>query len=137
MNVDRDIHFKWVDDDIIVEPRSVTARDYMDILLTWMESKLNDESIFSTQAKAQFPRSFLPLVKKMFARMFRVYAHIYYMHYAKFKTHDLHMQLNTSFQYCIYFILEFNLVSIRDLSYCHDVFTVMGIPLKSKYTTQL
>merc|ERR1712032_864779 len=55
--------------------------DYVDRLFTWIEDQLNDERIFPTTLEAHFPANFKQRVSRIFRRLFRVYAHIYYSHF--------------------------------------------------------
>lgn len=47
------------------------------LLMASIEKQVNDETIFPSDPKVPFPSNFMKIVKKIFTRLFRVYAHIY------------------------------------------------------------
>lgn len=51
-----------------------------------------------------FPKTFLSVVKVIFKRLFRVYAHIYHSHFQHIMALGLEYHLNTCFKHFIYFI---------------------------------
>jgi MOB kinase activator 1 len=61
-----------------------------------------------------FPKSFPALVRQIFKRMYRVYAHIYCHHYPVIRELGLEPHLNTSFKQYVLFIDEHSLASGRD-----------------------
>jgi len=61
-----------------------------------------------------FPKSFPSLVRQIFKRMYRVYAHIYCHHYPVIRELGLEPHLNTSFKQYVLFIDEHNLASGKD-----------------------
>jgi hypothetical protein len=52
--------------------------------MTWVQSQLDDESIFPSKIGVPFPKTFPSVVKNIFKRLFRVYAHIYHSHFRMF-----------------------------------------------------
>jgi len=63
-----------------------------------------------------FPKNFPTLVKNIFKRLFRVYAHIYHSHFPKIVSLGEEAHLNTSFKHFIYFVQEFSLVDKKELA---------------------
>lgn len=61
-----------------------------------------------------FPKSFPALIRQIFKRMYRVYAHIYCHHYPVIRELGLEPHLNTSFKQYVLFIDEHSLASGRD-----------------------
>lgn len=55
------------------------------------------------------------MVKTIFKRLFRIYAHIYYSHFNKIVSLGEEPHLNTCFKHYYYFIGEFNLVDKKEL----------------------
>jgi hypothetical protein len=49
--------------------------------MTWIQELIEDESSFPSKTGTAFPKTFLATVKKIFTRLFRVYAHIYHSHF--------------------------------------------------------
>mmetsp|Transcript_31683 Transcript_31683/g.77257 ORF Transcript_31683/g.77257 Transcript_31683/m.77257 type:complete len:238 (+) Transcript_31683:109-822(+) len=111
-----DKKYAWKDGVKILKPIECCAPDYVDYLMEWTESQLNDESIFPLQAGAKFPKNFHEIIKTIFKRLFRIYAHIYHAHFEKILTLNAEAHLNTCFKHFLYFVLEFKLVNKKDMS---------------------
>ncbi|KAF4359399.1 hypothetical protein F8388_017410 [Cannabis sativa] len=75
--------YRWADGVQIKKPIEVSAPKYVEYLMDWIESQLDDESIFPQKLGAPFPTNFREVVKTIFKRLFRVYAHIYHSHFQK------------------------------------------------------
>ncbi len=61
----------------------VTAPQYVEYLMTWVQSCLDNDKLFPARVDVPFPKHFESVVKQIFKRLFRVYAHIYYSHFQK------------------------------------------------------
>jgi len=70
-----------------------------------------------------FPKNFLSLVKNIFKRLFRVYAHIYHSHFPKIVSLGEEAHLNTSFKHFIYFVKEFELIDKKELAPLQELIT--------------
>ncbi len=57
----------------------------------------------------------MQVVKVIFKRLFRVYAHIYHSHFERIVTLGAEAHLNTCFKHFIFFVIEFELVESREL----------------------
>ena len=76
-----------------------------------------------------FPKNFLQSVKVIFTRLFRIFAIVYYHHYAQLEESGAVSHLNTSFKHFIFFIWEYDLVAeaeqealqdiIKEIRLCH------------------
>eukprot|EP01106_Pelomyxa_sp_JSP_P002035 TRINITY_DN1307_c0_g2_i1.p1 TRINITY_DN1307_c0_g2~~TRINITY_DN1307_c0_g2_i1.p1 ORF type:complete len:219 (+),score=65.61 TRINITY_DN1307_c0_g2_i1:94-750(+) len=93
-----------------------SAPDYVDNLMNWVQAQLDDETIFPSKIGVPFPSGFQKVVKTIFKRLFRVYAHIYYSHFPKIVSLGEEAHLNTSFKHFIYFVNEFNLIDKKELA---------------------
>jgi len=95
----------------------VSAPEYIDYLMTWVQRLLDDESVFPSKIGVPFPKDFLKIIKQIYKRLFRVYAHIYHSHF-KVIVHELgeEKHLNTSFKHFIYFVKQFDLVDNKELA---------------------
>lgn len=91
-------------------PKAVSAPRYVDLLMTWVQTQLDDEKLFPTQLGVPFPADFLKRVQDIFKRLFRVYAHIYYHHFDKMSQLGAEPHLNTCFKHYMYFVEEFKLI---------------------------
>lgn len=65
-------------------------------------------------AGVPFPKSFSSLLRQIFKRLYRVYAHIYCHHYPVVVHLGLEPHLNTSFKHYVLFIDEHKLASGKD-----------------------
>ncbi|KAJ6913882.1 MOB kinase activator-like 1A isoform X1 [Populus alba x Populus x berolinensis] len=75
--------YRWADGVTIKKPIEVSAPKYVEYLMDWIEAQLDDELIFPQKLGAPFPPNFQDVVKTIFKRLFRVYAHIYHSHFQK------------------------------------------------------
>ncbi len=60
------------------KPVRLPACDYIDEVMRATEDALGNEAVFPTAPGAPFPRTFRAEVEKIFKRLFRVFAHIYF-----------------------------------------------------------
>jgi len=107
--------YLWADENI-KKPIKVSAVEYVDYLMNWIQKLLDDEEIFPSRVDVPFPKNFKDIIKQIFKRLFRVYAHIYYSHFDKIVTLGEEAHLNTNFKHFYYFICEFNLVEKAEMT---------------------
>jgi len=112
--------YLWADD-ATKKPVKVSAPEYVDNLMNWIQSQLDDESIFPSKIENPFPKHFHQVVKNIFKRLFRVYAHIYYSHFQKIVNLDVEAHLNTCFKHFYYFSQEFDLIEKKELAPLQDL----------------
>ena len=117
MNAGSKYEYHWADGKAIKKAIRVSAPEYIDYLMTWILKQLDDETIFPSKIGTNFPKQFGSIVKTIFKRMFRVYAHIYHSHF-RVIVHELgeEAHLNTSFKHFMYFVQEFGLVDKKELA---------------------
>ena len=96
--------YLWADGHNVKTPLKVSAGEYIDFLMTWVENQLNNEKIFPCAIGVPFPKNFMNIVKVIFKRLFRVYAHIYHTHFQHIMLLGAETHLNTCFKHFIYFI---------------------------------
>jgi len=108
--------YHWADGTTIKKAIKVSAPEYVDYLMSWTQNQLDDETIFPSKIGVPFPPKFQSLVRNIFKRLFRVYAHIYHSHFPKIVSLGEEAHLNTSFKHFIYFVQEFNLVEKKELA---------------------
>ncbi|XP_062091162.1 MOB kinase activator-like 1A isoform X2 [Humulus lupulus] len=121
MNAGPVYSYKWADGVTIKEPIKVSAPKYVEYLMDWIEVQLDDESIFPQRLGAPFPPNFPDVVKTIFKRLFRVYAHIYHSHFEKILSLKEEAHLNTCFKHFVLFVWEFQLIDKRQLDPLHDL----------------
>lgn len=140
--------YRWADGVQIKKPISVSAPKYVEFLMDWIEAQLDDESIFPqklgilcisgsnrisnfffyfsvalyflffTLSGTPFPPNFRDVVKTIFKRLFRVYAHIYHSHFQMIVSLKEEAHLNTCFKH---FIL-FTCVSFLNFNCCYSCY---------------
>lgn len=114
MNAGADYEYLWADGTTHKTPIKVAAREYVDLLMTWIEGQINDGELFPTSVDVPFPRKFQDAVRVIFKRLFRVYAHIYYQHFERVISLGAEAHLNTCFKHFIFFIIQFDLVDAKE-----------------------
>ena len=108
--------YLWADGTNVKQPLKVSASEYIEYLMTWVENQLNNENIFPSVIGVPFPRNFFQIIKVIFKRLFRVYAHIYYTHFPHIVKLGCQYHINTCFKHFIFFIERFNLVEPKELA---------------------
>jgi len=94
--------------------KSYPAPRYIEKVVIWVSEQFRNPSLFPT-ANTAFSSEFMPAVKKIMSRMFRVYAHVYHNHWEKVKSLGAEPHVNTSFKHFYYFAQEFNLLDEKEL----------------------
>ena len=108
--------YHWADGQIIKKPIKCSAPRYIDYLMNWIQTQIDNESLFPSAIGVLFPKNFLNIAKTILKRLFRVYAHIYHEHFQQVIQLQEEAHLNTSFKHFIYFIQEFDLVEKKELA---------------------
>ncbi|TPX44421.1 hypothetical protein SeMB42_g04336 [Synchytrium endobioticum] len=108
--------YHWCDGVQFKKPVKVSAPEYVDYLMTWVQQLLDDEAVFPSKIGVPFPKLFHSTVKTIFKRLFRVYAHIYHVHFPRIVSLGEEAHLNTSFKHFIYFVQEFALIDRKELA---------------------
>ena len=93
--------YLWCDGVKVKKPIAVSAPQYVDHLMTWVESQLNDEDIFPIKFDAPFPKKFQSICATIYKRFFRIYAHIYHQHINQIENMQAATHLNTCFKHVI------------------------------------
>ena len=108
-------------DETMKKPERKSAPVYIDLLMTWVQRKIDDETVFPQKAGAPFPSTFYKTVKNIYRRLFRVFAHIYHCHMRQVEELGLEAHLNTSLKHFVYFVREFDLVPPSELEPLHSI----------------
>ena len=107
--------YRWMDGEEVMKPMECSAPVYCGYLLRWVEKQIDDEKIFPKKQGDAFPRDFKKRVKKIAARLFRVYAHLYHSHFKIICALQAEKHLNTIFKHFVYFAVEFSLISSEEM----------------------
>ncbi|THG00719.1 hypothetical protein TEA_019874 [Camellia sinensis var. sinensis] len=110
--------YRWADGVQIKKPIEVSAPKYVEYLMDWIEGQLDDESIFPQKIGAPFPLNFREVVKTIFKRLFRVYAHIYHSHFQKIPGKIDH----------VVSVQEFGLVDKKELAPLQELIESIVVP---------
>lgn len=62
-----------------------------------------------------FPRNFLPAVRKILSRLFRVFVHVYIHHFDRIAHMGSEAHVNTCYKHFYYFVKEFGLIDTKEL----------------------
>ncbi|KAJ3333421.1 hypothetical protein HDU76_008232 [Blyttiomyces sp. JEL0837] len=108
--------YLWCDGVYFKKPVKVSAPEYVEYLMNWIQSQLDDESTFPSKIGVPFPKNFQTTIKTIFKRLFRVYAHIYHAHFPRIVGLGEEAHLNTSFKHFIFFVQEFGLIDRKELA---------------------
>ena len=80
----------------------------------WVDEQISDPKIFPVDENAKFPRNYMAIVKNIYKRVFRLYAHCYCAHAERIRAIGANAHLNTCFKHFIYFVFEFKLMDKAD-----------------------
>ncbi|BFU23469.1 Mob1/phocein family protein [Entamoeba histolytica HM-1:IMSS-B] len=77
MNAGPKMEYVWIENNKSVK---LSAPEYCEKLFTWVQNCFDDTSIFPAEFTSKPPKQFAETVRKIFKRLFRVYAHMFYNH---------------------------------------------------------
>ena len=98
------------------KPIEVSAPAYTALLMEWIEQLLDNERVFPVGAGEPFSPDFVDTVKKIFRRLFRVYAHIYHSHFNQVCELGEEAHLNSLFKHFIFFSNHFDLIVPQEIA---------------------
>lgn len=107
--------YLWADGDKYKKPTVLPAPQYVSLLLDWIESQINNENIFPVSTNVPFPKTFIPLSRKILTRLFRVFVHVYIHHFDRIVAIGAEAHVNTCYKHFYYFVTEFELINIKEL----------------------
>jgi len=108
--------YKWADGVRIKKPIRCSAPKYIDYMLTWAQTTLDDETIFPVRVGEPFPPNIKQVLCSIFKRLFRVYAHMYVVHFTSMQEMGAEPHLNTCFRHFMLFVREFDLIETQELA---------------------
>eukprot|EP00761_Pharyngomonas_kirbyi_P014729 gb/GECH01014759.1/.p1 GENE.gb/GECH01014759.1/~~gb/GECH01014759.1/.p1 ORF type:complete len:222 (+),score=27.94 gb/GECH01014759.1/:1-666(+) len=113
--------YLWKDGKRYKRATSIPAKEYVSLLMDWIDATISDETIFPSKDDLVFPKDFQKTCKNLYKRLFRVYAHMYYSHYEQIKDLEIEAHFNTSFKHFMLFVFEFELVDRKELQVLKEV----------------
>eukprot|EP00928_Gymnodinium_smaydae_P070879 TRINITY_DN54625_c0_g1_i1.p1 TRINITY_DN54625_c0_g1~~TRINITY_DN54625_c0_g1_i1.p1 ORF type:complete len:277 (+),score=72.33 TRINITY_DN54625_c0_g1_i1:121-831(+) len=119
MNAGKRVSYSWADERN-PKPISLSAPDYMRTLLEYANGVLSDRNIVPIDG-SEFSAKFLPAMKTLLKRIFRIYAHAYVVHFEVLRSAGVEAHLNCCFKRFLFFVREFDLVSMQDMAPLADL----------------
>ncbi|KAK2782167.1 hypothetical protein FQN52_001005 [Onygenales sp. PD_12] len=114
MKATDEFEYLWQDSENFKRPTKMPAPEYVEHLMAWVQSNIDNEQMFPSRIGVPFPKTFPSLLRQLFKRLYRVYAHIYCHHYPVIVHLGLEPHLNTSFKHYVLFVDEHSLASGKD-----------------------
>jgi len=108
--------YKWADGVRIKRPIRCSAPKYIDYMMSWAQQTLDDENIFPVRFGEPFPANIHSVICSIFKRLFRVYAHMYVLHFTSLQEMGAEPHLNTCFRHFMLFVREFDLIDQNELA---------------------
>lgn len=113
MNAGPNTNYHWIEGS--GPPINLPAGQYIEYVLSWISSKLNDQSVFPTKNGGAFPPNFMKDCKNIMRQMFRIFAHIYHNHFDKIVHLSLEAHWNSFFAHFVSFAKEYNLIDRSEM----------------------
>ena len=106
--------YLWKDDGDFNSPMDMSASQYINVGLEWIDAQLDDSELFPSEGQP-YSNNFQQTVRQIFKIFFRIYAHLYHSHFNDFVRLEVESHLNDSFRHFIFFVKEFNLLHAHEL----------------------
>ena len=104
--------FDWVEAQVLSKPISLpNPKPHLCLFV-----QMDDPRLFPTELGQTFPPGFREVIRRIFKRLFRVYAHIYHSHFRSIVALNVEAHLNTCFKHFIYFTKQFGLIDEKELA---------------------
>ncbi|KAH8352618.1 hypothetical protein KR084_005312 [Drosophila pseudotakahashii] len=107
--------YLWADGDLYKKPTALSAQKYIEHLMDWIETQINNESVFPVSTDVPFPKNFSAISRKILTRLFRVFVHVYIHHFDRIVSIGAEAHVNACYKHFYYFVQEFDMVSAKEL----------------------
>ncbi|KAJ2779019.1 Maintenance of ploidy protein mob2 [Coemansia javaensis] len=113
------VEYTWTD----TQRKTVklAAPQYIDYVLSQIQTTLDDEHVFPTKLGAGFPKHIRGTLGVIYRHLFRILAHIYWSHYVELLNLKLEGHVNSLFAHFISFAKEFDLLDRKDMAPMADL----------------
>ena len=118
MNAGGKMEYHWMENKKTIQ---LPAREYCERLFDWVQSNFDDTKVFPSEFSGKPPKAFMPTLKKIFQRLFRVYAHMFHSHSKHLDELELTEQAMIGFKHFYLFCREFNLLTPNDVMPLQDM----------------
>jgi len=112
MTAGPEIEYFWTQGE--EKPLRVSAPVYAHNLFEWIGSIINDENVFPTDPDIPFPDDYDKIVSRVFTRLLRLFAHIYYAHFTYCQKYETEAYLNGLFKHFNLFVVSYKLVDDKE-----------------------
>lgn len=62
--------YLWADGDLYKKPTALSAQKYIEHLMDWIETQINNEAVFPVSTDVPFPKNFIAISRKILTRLF-------------------------------------------------------------------
>lgn len=111
--------YMWVDDK--GKKSKISAPQYVDYVMTYVQKVVNDETVFPTKHGNEFPANFDIVLKKVQKLLFHVVAHIYHSHFREIVLLGLHAHLNSIFAHIIEYNFFYHIIEEKEIEVLQDL----------------
>ncbi|ELP83843.1 hypothetical protein EIN_197860 [Entamoeba invadens IP1] len=98
------------------ETQQLSAPEYCDKLFTWVQSCFDNPEIFPAEFTDKPPKVFVETVRKIFKRLFRVYAHMFYNHMEHMEQLGIQTVTLRGFKHFYAFSRQYKMLSKDDVA---------------------
>merc|ERR1712137_18495 len=124
----------WLDDK--GKKSKLSAPQYVDYVMTYVQKVVNDETVFPTKHGNEFPANFETVLKKVQKLLFHVVAHIYHSHFKEIVLLGLHAHLNSIFAHIIEYNFFYHTLEDKEIEVLQDLVHALKLaPDKSSINT--
>lgn len=126
--------YMWLDDK--GKKSKLSAPQYVDYVMTYVQKVVNDETVFPTKHGNEFPANFETVLKKVQKLLFHVVAHIYHSHFKEIVLLGLHAHLNSIFAHIIEYNFFYHTLEDKEIEVLQDLVHALKLaPDKSSINT--
>jgi len=126
--------YMWLDDK--GKKSKLSAPQYVDYVMTYVQKVVNDETVFPTKHGNEFPNNFETILKKVQKLLFHVVAHIYHSHFREIVLLGLHAHLNSIFAHIIEYNFFYHTLEDKEIEVLQDLVHALKLaPDKSSVNT--
>jgi len=123
--------YLWLDEK--GKKNKLSAPQYVDYVMTYVQKVVNDESTFPTKHGNEFPSQFDQVLRKVQKLLFHVVAHLYHSHFREIVLLGLHAHLNSIFAHLIEFNMCHQLIEEKETEVLQDLVLALKLaPDKSE-----
>ncbi|XP_065574496.1 MOB kinase activator-like 2 isoform X2 [Artemia franciscana] len=111
--------FFWIDDK--GKKSRLSAPQYIDYAMTYVQKTVNDESMFPTKFGHEFPSNFDLILRRILRLLFHCIAHLYHSHYREILALGLNVHLHCVFSHVILLNQRYYLIDKKETDLLHDL----------------